>query len=495
MIKVEKFNESYIRIFSDKSIEQELSDFFKFRVNGYQYMPAYKAGIFDGFVRLYNLQTKTLYAGLLQYVKEFANRNDYELTIDEGIENLNTYSAQDIQLFADSLNLSARGLPISLRDYQVDALLKALNRNRVTLLSPTASGKSGILYAIMRWHLNANRKILLIVPNTMLVEQMYSDFADYSKMNGFDVEQHVQKLYSGFTKDFTKDVLISTWQSLITIKHKSFYAQFDVAMVDECHLAKAASISGIMEKCVNTKYRIGATGTIDESSKTNKLTLEGLFGPVYQVTTTKKLMDEGSVVNLKIKQLILKYDEETCKMFKGTEYTKELDWLVTNPIRNKFIRNLAISTTGNTLVLFNYVQKHGKVIYEDIKNKVHQDRPVFYIHGGVDTKDREEIRNVCSKYDNAIIVASYATMSTGTNMPSIENIIFAHPSKSKIRNLQSIGRGLRLNDGKNECRLFDLVDDLHWKSWKNTTLTHGIERYKIYTIEQFKIKIIEVELK
>ena len=271
MIKVEKFNESYIRIFSDKSIEQELSDFFKFRVNGYQYMPAYKAGIFDGYVRLYNLQTKNLYAGLLQYEKEFANRNDYELTISEGIENSNTYSDQDIQLFADSLNLSARGLPISLRDYQVDALLKALNRNRVTLLSPTASGKSGILYAIMRWHLNANRKILLIVPNTMLVEQMYSDFADYSTTNGFDVEQHVQKLYSGFTKDFTKDVLISTWQSLITIKQKSFYAQFDVAMVDECHLAKAASISGIMEKCVNTKYRIGATGTIDESSKTNKL--------------------------------------------------------------------------------------------------------------------------------------------------------------------------------------------------------------------------------
>jgi superfamily II DNA or RNA helicase len=197
----------------------------------------------------------------------------------------------------------------------------------------------------------------------MLVEQMYSDFADYSSANGFDVEHNVQKLYSGFTKDFTKNVLISTWQSLITIKQKSFYQQFDVAMVDECHLAKAASISGIMEKCVNTKYRIGATGTIDESSKTNKLTLEGLFGPVYQVTTTKKLMDEGSVVNLKIKQLILKYDEETCKMFKGTEYIKELDWLVTNPVRNKFIRNLAISTTGNTLVLFNYVQKHGKVIY------------------------------------------------------------------------------------------------------------------------------------
>lgn len=494
MITVEKYNESYIRIFSDKSIEQELSDFFKFRVTGYKYMPAYKAGTFDGFIRLYSCNTKMIYSGLLQYVEEFAKRNNYEITIDQQLKILNSYTIEDIQLFSNSLNLSARGQSISLRDYQVDALLKALNRNRVTLLSPTASGKSGILYAIMRWHLNANRKILLIVPNTMLVEQMYSDFEDYSTKNGFDVEQNVQKLYSGFTKDFTKNVLISTWQSLITIKHNSFYKQFDVAMVDECHLAKGASISSIMEKCIHAKYRIGATGTIDDSSKTNKLTLEGLFGPVYQVTTTKKLMDEGSVVDLKIKQLILKYDEATREMFSGTDYAKELDWLVTNPVRNKFICNLAISTTGNTLVLFNYVQKHGKIIHELIKNKVTEDRPVFYIHGGVDTKDREEIRNLCSKYNNAIIVASYATMSTGTNMPSIENIIFAHPSKSKIRNLQSIGRGLRLNTGKNECRLFDIVDDLHWKSWKNTTLTHGMDRYRIYTIEQFKIKIIEIPL-
>jgi superfamily II DNA or RNA helicase len=133
------------------------------------------------------------------------------------------------------------------------------------------------------------------------------------------------------------------------------------------------------------------------------------------------------------------------------------------------------------------------VIHDLIKNKV-GDRPVFYIHGGVDAIDREEIRNLCGKYNNAIIVASYGTLSTGTNLPSIENIIFAHPSKSKIRNLQSIGRGLRLNAGKNECRLFDIVDDLHWKSWKNTTLTHGMDRYRIYTIEQFKIKIIEIPL-
>jgi superfamily II DNA or RNA helicase len=363
------------------------------------------------------------------------------------------------------------------------------------LLSPTASGKSGMIYALIKWHLNVGRKILLIVPSTMLVEQMYADFEDYSSFNKFSVNDNVQKLYSGFTKEFTKNVLISTWQSLITIKQKSFFEQFDVAIVDECHLAKAASISSVMEKCSNAKYRIGATGTIDESSKTNKLTLEGLFGPVYKVISTKELMDQGSVVNLKIKCVVLKYDEPTRKMFKGTEYQKELDWLVTHPERNKFIRNLAISTEGNTLVLFNYVDKHGKVLFEMIRNKVHDGRPVYFIHGGIDTKDREEIRNIVKNHNNAIIVASYGTLSTGTNIPSIQNVIFAHPSKSKIRNLQSIGRGLRLDDGKSECALFDIADNLQWKSWKNITLTHAIERYKIYAEEQFKMKIIEVDIK
>ena len=494
MVKIEKYNESYIRVFSDRSIEQELSDFFKFRVKGYQYSPQYKTKLWDGYIRLYNLNTKMIYGGLLNYVIDFCSRNDYELEIDPLLEDKNNYSIEDITTFTEHLNLSARGQSISLRDYQVDAVRQALNVNRVTLLSPTASGKSAIIYSTIRWHLNSDRKILLIVPNTGLVEQMYSDFLDYSSINGFSVDDNMQKLYSGFTKDFTKNVLISTWQSLITIKTKSFFSQFDCVIVDECHLAKAASISGIMEKCTEAKYRVGATGTIDESSKTNKLTLEGLFGPVYQVTTTRQLMDENSVSELKIKCIVLKYDEDTRKMFKGTEYQKELDWLVQNDARNKFIRNLAISTSGNTLVLFNFVNKHGKIIYESLRSKLKDTRPVYFIHGGVDTKDREEIRNIVNHHDNAIIVASYATMSTGSNIPSIRNVIFAHPSKSKIRNLQSIGRGLRLDRGKNYCTLFDLCDDLHWKSWKNTTLNHAMERYRIYSVEQFKMKIIEVEI-
>ncbi len=493
MIKVEKFNEVYVRVFTDRSIDQELSDFFRFRVKGYQYMPTYKNKLWDGYARLYNLQTKTLYVGLVDYLIDFAKRNNYEIEVSSELKQAQNISYEEVKTFVYGLTLTARGKPIELRDYQIEAVQVALDRGRTLLVSPTASGKSAIIYASLRWHLNNNRKCIIIVPSTSLVEQLYSDFQDYSSNNGFEVNDYCQKLYSGFTKDISKRVLITTWQSIFK-QPKGWFRQFDVVYTDEAHLAKATSLTGIMEKMDETVYRIGTTGTLDDSH-VNKLTLEGLFGRVYQVTTTRQLMDQNSVAELKIKCIVLKYDEPTRKMFKGTEYQKELDWLITNTGRNKFIRNLAISTTGNTLILFNYVDKHGKILFEIIRNKVGEDRKVFFIHGGVDTADREEIRNIVTKHNDAIIVASFGTLSTGTNIPSIRNVIFAHPSKSKIRNLQSIGRGLRLDDGKDGCTLFDLCDDLHWKSWKNTTLNHAIERYKIYATEQFKMKIIEVEMK
>ena len=247
-----------------------------------------------------------------------------------------------------------------------------------------------------------------------------------------------------------------------------------------------------MERMQHVKYRIGTTGTID-NKKINQLTLEGLFGPVHRVTTTKELMDDGKVVPIDINCLILKYQDEVRKACKEHNYQEEMEFLVTNDTRNKFIRNLAISCKGNTLVLFQFVEKHGIPLYEAIKAKT-ADKQVYIVHGGVDTLDREAIRKDAEKDTNTIIVASYATFSTGINIPSIENIIFASPTKSKIRNLQSIGRGLRLKDGKTHLKLYDIADDLQWKSRKNHTLNHFIERVKIYSEEKFDYKVHEVNI-
>jgi len=488
-VTIEKLDEVHVRIFSDASIEQELCDFFTYEYPGARFTPQYRARLWDGKVRLYDQVRKTLYVGLINYVEQFCENNNYTVTWKTDMKFSHGYTLEKIEQYVRSLDLPTK---IEIRDYQIEAIKTALDKDRVVLLSPTASGKSFIIYSIMRWHLEQGHKCILIVPTTSLVEQMYFDFEDYSSVNKWSVKSHCQKLYSGFPKDFSKDVLITTWQS-IYLQPRAWFKQFNVMFGDEAHNFKAKSLTGVMEKMDNISYRIGTTGTLD-NKKVHRLVLEGIFGPVHKVITTKQLMETDRVAKLNITCLILKYSEEIRQTNKNNKYQEEMDWIVSHEPRNKFIRNLALKSTGNTLVLFQYVEKHGKVLYEMIKQQAHKDRKVFFVYGGTDTSDREAIRHITEGEDDAIIIASFGTFSTGINIPSIENVIFASPSKSKIRNLQSIGRGLRLKKGKTHCNLYDMADDLHWKSWKNHTLNHAAERYKTYAEEQFETKLVEVNL-
>jgi superfamily II DNA or RNA helicase len=215
---------------------------------------------------------------------------------------------------------------------------------------------------------------------------------------------------------------------------------------------------------------------------------------VHRVTTTKALIKNKQLADLDIQCLIMKYPEEVCKSTRSFTYQEEMDWLVTHPGRNRFIRNLALAQTGNTLVLFQYVEKHGKALHEMIVERAAQGRRVFFVYGGTETDQREEVRRITEQESDAIIVASYGTFSTGINIRNLHNIIFASPSKSRIRNLQSIGRGLRTSDSKDRCRLYDIGDDLSYKSRKNFTLLHMVERIRIYNDENFDYKLTEVPL-
>jgi superfamily II DNA or RNA helicase len=318
---------------------------------------------------------------------------------------------------------------------------------------------------------------------------MYTDFKSY----GWNVENNCHRLYSGHSNITDKKVLISTWQSLFRLP-KEYFDQFGVVFGDEAHFFKAKSLTEIMTKLVDCKYRIGLTGTLD-GALTHKLVLEGLFGAVNKVTSTKKLMDKKQLSNLAVRCLILKHTEENSKIVSKGKYQDEIDYLVSSKSRQAFIRNLSIKLKGNTLVLFQLVEKHGKNLYEIIKEKAGDNRKVFYIFGGVEADERESIRGIVEKESNAIIVASYGTFSTGINIKNLHNIVFASPSKSRIRNLQSIGRGLRLGDNKINAALYDIADDLTYKSKENFTLKHFQERINIYTEEEFDYEIHSIELK
>jgi superfamily II DNA or RNA helicase len=435
--------------------------------------------------------TQELYVGLKSYLEHFCKERDYTIDYSNYIEQADAVTYDQIKEFCLSLQLASKGEPIEVRDYQIDAVYQAIHDGRRLLLSPTGSGKSLILYCLLRWNLQSNRKQLILVPTTSLVEQLYSDFQDYSSINGWKASEHCYRIYGGHEKSNEFDVVISTWQSLYKLP-KQFFSMFQVIYGDEAHNFKAKSLTSILNKCTTTPYRVGTTGTLD-GTKTHKLVLEGLFGPVYKVTTTKKLIDNKQLADLKIYNIILEYSDEIRKACKGFDYQKEIDFIVQNVQRNKFIRNLAIKQEGNTLVLFQYVEKHGKVLYELIKENAGE-RKVFYVSGETDVTIRESVRAITEEESNAIIVASYGTFSTGINIRNLHNIIFSSPSKSRIRNLQSIGRGLRTSGTKTECKLYDIADDLTWKSKKNYTLLHMIERIKIYNDEHFNYKLVKVPI-
>jgi len=490
-LKVSKKNEVHLKVDCDPGIEQEINDYFTFEVPGARFMPTYRAKLWDGKARLFNIWTKELYVGLLPYLREFAERLDYSVDVD--MERIgDPVTMEDVQKFAESLNLHSQDKPIETRDYQLEAVKYAIRIGRTLLLSPTASGKSLIIYLLMRYHQQFGRKQLIIVPTTSLVEQMYKDFQDYASHTEWYVSQNCAKIYAGHEKSNEASIVISTWQSIYKLP-KKFFDEFDVIYGDEAHLFKAKSLTSIFDKCVNTKYRIGTTGTLD-GMKTHKLILEGLFGKVKKVISTKELMDQGSVADLDIHCILLDYTDEEKKALKTYTYQEEMDWLVTHPKRNNVIKNLATTQKGNTLVLFQFVEKHGQVLYDLINNKVGDTRQVFFVHGGTDTQQREAIRDITEKEKDAIIIASYGTFSTGINIRNLHNVIFASPSKSRIRNLQSIGRGLRKGTDKTMCRLFDIGDDLTWKSRKNYTLSHMVERIKIYNEEGFNYKLVRIQL-
>ena len=489
-ISVTKKDEVYLKIKTDLSTDQELNDFFTFDVPGAKFMPLYRNRMWDGKARLYSLYKKELYVGLLPYLKEFAETLEYDLDInipDIGEET-------DVKKLTEALKLHAGGKPIQARDYQQDAVDHCIKQGRTLLLSPTASGKSLIIYSLIRYHQAKGRKQLIIVPTTSLVEQMYGDFSDYSTADKhWATPDNCHRIYGGKEKSNEFPITISTWQSIYKFP-KKWFEQFDVVYGDEAHLFKAKSLTTLMNKLTNTPYRIGTTGTLD-GTKTHRLVLEGVFGQVHKVTTTKKLMDTKQLANLKIICCTLNYKDVIRKELKGANYQEEIDWLVRNPDRNEIIKNLTIAQEGNTLVLFQFVEKHGTVLHEMISNSVKKGRKVFFVYGGTETEQREQVRAITEKENDVIIIASYGTFSTGINIRNLHNIVFASPSKSRIRNLQSIGRGLRKGDNKVVFNLFDIGDDLSWKSHKNYTLNHLIERVKLYNEEGFDYKLVKIDVR
>ena len=480
---ISKSNEVFLKINTEPHIDYELRDHFKFEVEGAKFMPQYRNKYWNGEIHLYDIRSKQIYVGLLDKIVSFCKNYGYTYQFEDNKYYGTPYEENEQISYEGVKDYMQSICSHQPRKYQVEGVYGALKHNRKLLISPTASGKSLMIYSLVRYYADKGQKTLLIVPTTSLVEQMYKDFLDY----GWDADSYCHRIYSGREKSNDAPVTITTWQSVYKLD-RSFFEEYNVVIGDEAHLFKSKSLISIMTKLHHAKYRFGFTGTLD-GTQTHKWVLEGLFGPSYKVTRTEELMRQGHLSQLDIQCLVLKHPPQIFE-----SYNDELEYLISHEQRNKFITNLALDLKGNTLVLYSRVEAHGAVLYDKINNNKGDDRKVFFIHGGVDAEERELAREITEKEKNAIIVASYGTFSTGINIKNLHNVIFASPSKSRIRNLQSIGRVLRKGKNKIKAILYDIADECTKNSRRNYTLNHLIERIKIYNEENFNYEIITIQL-
>ena len=476
-IIIHKKDDVYSQIECERSITKELNEYFSFDVPGAKFMPSFKNRLWDGKIRLFDIRNNQIYVGLSEYIYKFATAKKY--TISGGVRTPLEIDNNTVKSFIDGLKST-----VTIRDYQLDAVQHSIRNGRCILVSPTASGKSFIIYILIRYYqqILENSHILLLVPRSSLVEQMYTDFQDY----GWDSEKYCHRIYAGKDKTSPKLVHISTWQSIYQLPKKHF-EKYKVIIGDEVHTFAAKSLKTVMHKTTDCPYKFGLTGTLDDA-ESHHLVLEGLFGSVKKVTTTKQLMDSKQISDLKIIGIVLTYSKNECII---REYNKEIKFITEHPQRNNLIRNLSIDLKGNTLVLFSLI-KHGQLLHELIKERADVNRKTFFVFGGTNSETRENIRKIVEQERDAIVVASFGVFSTGINIRNLHNIIFASPYKSRIRNLQSIGRGLRIHESKVTARLYDIADNFNNN---NHTIKHFIKRIGIYNQEEFDYEIIKINLK
>ena len=476
---ITKKNELEIILDCEPHILHELSESFSFDVEGASFSPAYRRRVWDGRIRLLNMSKQTLPAGLTYQLCKWCDRHDYTWDFKDNPYYGLPYE-QDERIFADGVELFMNKIAsVKPRKYQTETVFNALKEYRKTIVSPTGSGKSLMIYSICRYLKSIDKRTLIVVPSKSLVEQMHKDFVDY----GWDAK-YLHKIYQGHSLDTDAFVTITTWQSVYGLD-KSWFRQFDAVIGDECHQFKAKSLQGIMKKMPDCKWRYGFTGTLD-GKQVHKLILEGLFGPVYSTVSSSDLMEKGFLAKLAVEVILLKHPH-----IKFDTYNDEIEWLGLCEYRNKFISNLASDLSGNVLVLFARVEKHGIPLYEMVQENT--DRPVHLVYGMTDVTEREKVREVCETSSNNIIVASYGVFSTGVNIKNLNHIVFASPSKSKVRVLQSIGRGTRKAKGKDAFKLYDIADDFRKNGGReNFTLKHCAERIAYYVEQDFQYRMTTV---
>lgn len=499
-IFIERTNASFIRVLSDdQGIVEDCYQYFRFEEPTFK-PNKWNKSKWDGVVRMYNKASGALPYGLLQVVLEFCKTRGYTYDLDPRFKNdITNITRAEIIEWTEGLQLvNEEGEPLVPYDYQIEAVFYALRYNRMTILAATSAGKSLIMYLLVRYYDmlreagEQDGRTLVVVPSIMLTNQMFSDFRIYSAKNGWDVNAKVHTIAEGSAKNSRRPVYVSTWQS-IKDQEGEYFQQFSNILIDEAHGASAKCIKTICENATSAYQRIGMTGTL-KNTELHPLMVQGNFGPIKRVVSTKQLQDAGRAAQTMITRMQLNYSTEDRKMVSEMTYQEEIEWLIGHPQRNRIIKTLAKTLKGNSLFLFDRKDKHQVMIMEQLAQEDLGNKKVFIINGDVDSDDRDAIKKIAETESDVVILASYGTMAVGVSIKQLHNLVFCHPTKSIIRVLQSIGRLLRLHKTKDVANIYDLFDNLEYRGRANKTLDHATERLGFYENEQHPVRLYQMEI-
>lgn len=452
----------------DRSVAIGIKDKFSFFAKGYKFNPKFKAGSWDGKISLYNLGSKEFYVGLIPDLYKWAKKAGYKIGFNSAhINNFKPAFKFDNSYFTDVVPKIAKFPP---KDYQVKYVEEALKWNKLAILSPTGSGKSFTIFLILRYILlNTDYKILINVPSISLVEQLYSDFKDYA-IDGWDIEKEVTKVYGGQEEDLKARVVISTWQSCQS-KPQSYYSRFDGYICDEAHSASSKVLTGIIDKLSHAPLRFGLTGTLD-GTELHELEIIARFGRVHRVVSTADLMESGDLADLSVNFLKLNYPEEDSKLVANerVDYHQEIDFIINHKKRNELLVKLAMNQKKNTLMLFNFVEKHGKLLLEDLNAVADKNlKRIFFIYQKVSGDEREEIRKTLDGAD-----------------PTWFDITFEDDTFIRFKSSDQI----RLKSGKtkfaSEITILDQIDSV----WLEDKIYNGLNYKTAYKLQKIK-KIVK----
>lgn len=435
----------------DRSIALGIKDRFSFMAKNYKYSPSYKYGSWDGRISLFNLKTQEFYVGLLPDLFKWAKELRYTVQFRDDEKYLfKPFVKFEESFFEETLPKIAKFPP---KDYQVKYVREALTWNKLLILSPTGSGKSFTIYCMLRYILmHTDFKILINVPSISLVEQLFSDFKDYT-IDDWNVDEDVTKVYSKSEENPNARVVISTWQSCAS-KPASYYKQFDAYFCDEAHGASAKVITGIIDNLAHAKVRVGLTGTLD-GTDLHELEMIARFGRLFRVVSTADLMESGDLAPLKVNFLKVKYPLEECKLItkKSTEYQSEIAYILEHEARNKLLIKLAMNQKKNTLMLFQFVDKHGKKLLAEMNDQADKYlKKVFFIYQKVSGDEREVIRKTLDGAD-----------------PTWYDLEFENGSMIRFKNFEKVN----LSNGKQkEVQELTILDSLDIE-WINSKFAHA----------------------